>query len=570
MWLNHPLSQPNSTPPPSTIHVPPGSGKSSTHSRNKRRRKKKRTDTTVVPPKGISETNTLPLGAVRRASTTTKSVINSAAIPLPSSPTHGHATFTSLPNTISTFGAVSAAVSSPANANAQHTLPSKKRTQRDRDGPAPDVASALNAAFDTNARAGAYYAGQLHRDGAEDGIHSDSSSEDGDEDGGDDTGSRKKQRQDDDGKGKGKQKALERPTNVEGAYITQDQVMMGSLRNKNKKRGFKLSMANPIPRKIVFGDGVDASVNANTNTNTNDTANANANANQHRRDAADEKEVEASTIIDVDADIDAYDHEDERHPSPSHDSLATPISSSSSFNLINGSLGDHSYYNNRPQAQQHPPVASASNGAPQLNGLPQRRLIPPSEIQERGELPANMFVTSVDVEADVWGATGGGGGAGGGIPDPNSKRTKKKNRKLKQQQQQEHHASQPHEDGDEFHYPPPDDEVELLDYSEDPQPPSALPLAGSSKRNFDWVKAEKNWDTSVPLTKVEQVGEGGWVGWKVGALFFVSLFCFFLAFFPLAFFPRFFLYFLLSHFAFFFFFSFPSANITDTRYSHLI
>ena len=551
MWPNHPLSQPNSTPPPSTIHVPPGSGKPSTHSRNKRRRKKKRTDTTVVPPKGISETNTLPLGAVRRASTTTKSVINSAAIPLPSSPTHGHATFTSLPNTISTSGAAAATVSPPANANAQPTLPSKKRTQRDRDGPAPDVASALNAAFDTNARAGAYYAGQLHRDGAEDGIHSDSSSEDGDEDGGDDTGSRKKQRQDDDGKGKGKQKALERPTNVEGAYITQDQVMMGSLRNKNKKKGFKLSMANPIPRKIVFGDGVDASVSANTNTNINDTANAN----QHRRDAADEKEVEVSTIIDLHADIDAYNHENER--APSRYCLASPISSSSSFNLINGSLGDQSYYNNRPQAQQqHPPVASASSGVPQLNGLPQRRLIPPSEIQERGELPANMFVTSVDVEADVWGVTGGGaGGASGGIPDPNSKRTKKKNRKLKQQQQQEHHASQPpHEDCDEFHYPPPDDEVELLDYSEDPQPPSALPLAGSSKRNFDWVKVEKNWDTSVPLTEVEQVGEGGWVGWKVGVLFFVSLFCFFSRLFSPCFFPS--LFPLLSSFSFCFLFLF--------------
>jgi len=508
MWLNHPLSQPSSIPPPpSTTHVPPGSGKPSTHSRNKRRRKK-RTDTTVVPPKGISETNTLPLGAVRRASTTTtKSVINPAVIPLPSSPSHGHATSTSLPNAVSTSAVSAAAVSSPANA--QPTLPSKKRTQRDRDGPAPDVASALNAAFGTNARAGAYYAGQLHLDGVEDGIHSDSS--DHDEDGGDaDTGSRKKQRKADD-KGKGKQEALERPTNTDGAYITQDQLMMGSLRNKNKKKGFKLSMANPIPRKIVFADGVDANVNANVNPNSN--ANDTANTSQHRRDAADEKEVETSTIIDVDE----YDHE-ERH---SYDHpLSLTITTSQSFDLItpfNGSLDDHSYHDDHPQAQQHPPVASASNGVTQLNGLPQRRLIPPSEIQARGELPANMFVTSVDVEADVWGAAGGAGGAGGGGDASNSNaNSKKKNRKRKQQQQQEYHASRPHEDADEFHYPPPDDEVALLDYSEDPQPPSASALALSSKRNFDWVKAETNWDTSVPLTRVEQVGEGGWVGWKVG------------------------------------------------------
>jgi len=74
------------------------------------------------------------------------------------------------------------------------------------------------------------------------------------------------------------------------------------------------------------------------------------------------------------------------------------------------------------------------------------------------------------------------------------------------------------EDADEFYYPPPDDELELLD----PRPPSTSALPLSSKcthRNFDWVKAETNWDTSVPLTMVEQVGEGGWVGWKVGCFF---------------------------------------------------
>src|SRR6266511_156987 len=37
-------------------------------------------------------------------------------------------------------------------------------------------------------------------------------------------------------------------------YITTDQVMMGSLRNKNKKKGFKQTMARPIPRKIVFSE----------------------------------------------------------------------------------------------------------------------------------------------------------------------------------------------------------------------------------------------------------------------------------------------------------------------------
>ena len=105
---------------------------------------------------------------------TTKSVINPAAVPLPSSPTHGYATSTSLPNAISTSAAPAAAIFSPANT--QLTLPSNKRTQRDRDG--------------CNLRAGVYSAGQLHRDGVEGGIHSNFSSENG----GGDTDSRKQQR----------------------------------------------------------------------------------------------------------------------------------------------------------------------------------------------------------------------------------------------------------------------------------------------------------------------------------------------------------------------------------------
>ena len=62
-------------------------------------------------------------------------------------------------------------------------------------------------------------------------------------------------------------------------------------------------MANPIPRKIVFGDGGGVKpmliphVNANTNW-------------QHRHHVADEKEVEASMIIDVDEheSSNSYDH----------------------------------------------------------------------------------------------------------------------------------------------------------------------------------------------------------------------------------------------------------------------
>jgi len=407
-------------------------------------------------------------------------------------------------------------VDAPPAVSSSKKRPASSRTQRDRDGPAIDVASALNAAFGTNARAGAYYAGQLHRDGVEDGVESDDSDNDDDDDARDgaaaaDTGSRKKRKGDT--KNKGKEKALPAPTpatttqNADGGYITTDQVMMGSLRNKNKKKGFKLSMANPIPRKIVFAvnDGVGANANASADTNPN------PNPNQQRRDAEDEKEVEASMVIDVDVDEPhSYDH-----PLPHLQS----------------------------QSQLH-----ATNGLP--------RLIPPSEIQERGELPPNMFVTSVDVEADVWGA--GGASTGGGGDTSNSK-AKKKNKKRKKEQEHDvsHSYTQPEDqdqdedDTGEFHYPPDDhsgavpdhnkEEEEglwLLDYPEAVQPSksadklnsnlnlNAAADASNSNENknkkFDWVKAEKNWDTSFPLTRVEQVEVGSYVCWKVGFFHFFS------------------------------------------------
>jgi hypothetical protein len=139
--------------------VLPGFGRPSTQSRNRRRRVKKkhekeatRTELAPIPPTGISLTNLHPLGT-------------------------------------------------------------KSKTQKDRDGPAGDVALALNNAFGINAKAGKL-----------------------------DPGSRMdvypvavvaSQGPSNEGKG---------------------EVMMSALRNKNKKKGFKQSMAVPLPRKIVFSN----------------------------------------------------------------------------------------------------------------------------------------------------------------------------------------------------------------------------------------------------------------------------------------------------------------------------
>ena len=304
---------------------------------------------------------------------------------------------------------------------------------------------------------------------------------------------------------------------------------------------------------------VDLNTNhtANTNTNTNHTADANTNLNQHRRDATDENEVEVSTTIDVDANVDEYDHHEKSDSSNEAVRLACrlppPGSQSASFPSLLAFFSSLSNGFPQSQAQQHPPVASASSEASQLNGLP--RLIPPSEIQARGELAANM---SVDIVADVLGDAGGSGGAsgdgggvghgngGGGTSNSNSKR---KNRKLKQQHYpQEPDISQPHEDSDEFHHPSDDHqeqelELELSNYSEPTSRTTAAPSSAenwnSNRRKIDWVKGEKNWDTSVPLTRVEQVGEAGcWVAWKVGCFFLPRVFSssFFLASFLLSFF----------------------------------
>ena len=104
---------------------------------------------------------------------------------------------------------------------------------------------------------------------------------------------------------------------ISDSHIPPNQVMIGSLRHKNKKKEFKQSMANPSPQKIVFAPNTTAS------------------------------------------------------------------------------------------GSQHPPSLLAQDISMDVPSIPsgtiQPRLIPPSELQELGQLPSNMFVTSVDVESDIWG-----------------------------------------------------------------------------------------------------------------------------------------------------------------------
>lgn len=158
--------------------------------------------------------------------------------------------------------------------------------------------------------------------------------------------------------------------------LPEHSVMMASLRNKNKKRGFKNSMASPLPLKIIFANGMD-------NTSG----------------------LDAQTAL---------------------------------------------------------PFAATE---PDFEFISVPRLIPPSEKQDKGMLPANMFVTSIDVENGA---------------------RQKNNRKKS--------CEAVTEEG-------------WLDYGqEDVQD---APIA------VDFTAAESGWDDLIRVTDSAQLSSGQTVGWKV-------------------------------------------------------
>ena len=320
---------------------------------------------TPRPPKGSSDTNKLPLGQRKSE---------------PGRSSHSDHTDTLL----------SAKPQTPSNAldnSSDYSL-----TRRDREGPAPDVAFALNNAFGMNAQGGDI-SGLLVFDG---------------------TNSKCSLNED-----------------VSNSYFTSTQVMMGSLRNKNKKKGFKQSMVAPIPQKIIF------------------TANTTVSGSQQPSSSAQDTSMdEASTS----------------------------------------------------------------------SGIIQPRLIPPSEIQELGQLPPNMFVTCVDVESDMWNE------------HPSKKKGKKKN--LNGGDTDWHNSShmrgvtsEVREDGQ---FDDADDGSLTLPYFDtDIQTTTQMSSASTTSEasgQFDWDRAERLWKDCAVLEKLEQLVVGCLVGWKVRN-FFLYLKC---------------------------------------------
>ena len=177
---------------------------------------------------------------------------------------------------------------------------------------------------------------------------------------------------------------------------------MASLSNKNKRRGFKNALINPVPTKITFDDSAPVASGSGTRTETD----------------------------------------------------ALPFSGASTNEM--------------------------TKAAPTTRP----RLIPPSEKQQKGLLPPNMFVTSVDVEEGMW-------------PE---KRKKKKVRAPT---------------------PEPEPEVEFLDYG-DAEEEEVHDLVSTQRtaepapmKTMSIEEIGKKWDQLVKVTNREQVTVGALLAWKV-------------------------------------------------------
>ncbi|THH16919.1 hypothetical protein EW146_g3796 [Bondarzewia mesenterica] len=117
------------------------------------------------------------------------------------------------------------------------------------------------------------------------------------------------------------------------------------------------------------------------------------------------------------------------------------------------------------------------------------RLIPPSEKQAMGLLPANMFVTSVDVEAGMSPRKGNGAWQ---LDGEETQPRRKKRRKDA--------AEEDYEAAEDIELPYDDDQAAS---------------AAVVKEGPDWEEIEKRWETLERVQKGTPLRNGGLVGWKV-------------------------------------------------------
>ncbi|KAI0662818.1 hypothetical protein C8Q70DRAFT_473304 [Cubamyces menziesii] len=146
-----------------------------------------------------------------------------------------------------------------------------------------------------------------------------------------------------------------------------------------------------------------------------------------------------------------------------------------------------------------PPIATSATTRAQP------RLIPPSEKQERGQIPANIFVTSVDVEEGMWNAKG-----------------KKKNKKKKKVQVEEtwDYAEEVVEEVNTF--------AGGLPYDDVPETPIAPATSATSQtdpaktNSTERAVVAAQWDTLRKITDKAQLQPGATVGWKALGINFAT------------------------------------------------
>ncbi|KAH6890064.1 hypothetical protein BKA70DRAFT_1409042 [Coprinopsis sp. MPI-PUGE-AT-0042] len=151
------------------------------------------------------------------------------------------------------------------------------------------------------------------------------------------------------------------------------------------------------------------------------------------------------------------------------------------------------------------PTASTSTLPASQSTQSQRRrprLIPPSELQDAGKLPSNIFVTSIDVEEGM----------------PSYTKKNKKRRKKNHNWDEFGGEEEGYLEYEEGQFMDADatmgSEEQVVQLVYDDEPENAA-LKGSE--NFDWDKAEREWDklgVVHDIAKLEQLGVGGHLAWK--------------------------------------------------------
>jgi len=221
-------------------------------------------------------------------------------------------------------------------------------------------------------------------------------------------------------------------TRVEEAEEVQG-VMMASLSNKNKKKGFKKFLSAPVPKKIVFTEDGQA--------------------------------------------------------------ITTSMSTSTVQSSVSRSR-----------------MSKNDSSTPLESCKPRSHLIPPSEIQECGKLPPNMFVTSVDVEADLW--------------ISNDRKRKRKNLSKEIDVSYDLDYSHIDENGCQIQDTtmPPVDEGLDSPIGEVNGGAQNTFQGMSANTAFDWSQAEQLYENGLKVSQVDDLRTGQVVGWKVCYSFLFAIY----------------------------------------------